>query len=74
MSAVTDFKESLPGRVLVSGLRFADQVVCLLWTGRWGNTLSAYLGATSPDCRLCRWLSRVEDDHCRNAARAEGLL
>ena len=75
MSVVTDFKETWYGRVLVAVVRFLDKVVCFLWAGKWGHTLSAYLGATDPDCRLCRWLSKnVEESHCIKAALSEGLM
>lgn len=51
-----------------------DRSLNLAVHGDFKHTLSAYLGVTNPDCRLCRWLNKIEQDHCRKAARHEGLL
>lgn len=75
MSATTDFKESWYGRIVVAVFRFCDQCVNGFVHGDFHHSLSAYLGKNNPECALCQWLSKnIERDHCRKAAKAEGLM
>lgn len=82
MSAWTDFRDHHPvGRVLAGIIRFGDQCVAYVIFGRWGYTVSAQCGARlarGDACRLCHWLCermhKLDDEHCRDSARHEGLL
>ena len=75
MSQFTDFKSSIPGRLLFGVGRFVDRTLNWIINGDFGHTLSATYGRDKPDCPLCQWLHRhVERWHCVRAAKNEGLI
>ena len=75
MSRFTDFKSSIPGRLLFGVGRFVDRTPNWIINDDFGHTLSAYYGVHDPNCRLCQWLSKhIEQDHCIKSSKAEGLL
>lgn len=74
MSAITDFKETWYGRLLVGAIKLIDRGLNGVINGDFSHTLSAYYGKNDPNCLLCRLAAKIEADHCVKAARDEGLL
>lgn len=65
------FKRTAVGAYVMEVWRGVDQLANALLGGWARESISSRLGRTRPACLLCRWLSRVEKDHCAKAAARE---